>query len=195
MGTFSEILRYLLQSALGLFLFAVLLRMLLQLARADFYNPVSQFVIRFTQPVLAPLRRLVPPIGRLDTASLLLATGVQVLSIMLALALLGFRPGNVLLLLVWALLGIASLIVNMYFFAILALIIFSWIAPHSQHPALALLHQLTEPVMGPVRRLLPPMGGLDLSPILVFVAINVLEILLRGIAREFSLPPGVVAGL
>lgn len=195
MGTFSEILRYLLQSALGLFLFAVLLRMLLQLARADFYNPVSQFVIRFTQPVLAPLRRLVPPIGRLDTASLLLATGVQVLSIMIALALLGFRPGNVLLLLVWALLGIASLVVNMYFFAILALIIFSWIAPHSHHPALALLHQLTEPVMGPVRRLLPPVGGLDLSPILVFVAINVLEILLRGIAREFSLPPGVVAGL
>ncbi|MFM7272892.1 MAG: YggT family protein, partial [Gammaproteobacteria bacterium] len=88
MGTFSEILRYLLQSALGLFLFAVLLRMLLQVARADFYNPVSQFVVKVTQPVLGPLRRLLPPLGRLDTASLLLATGVQVLSIMIALALL-----------------------------------------------------------------------------------------------------------
>lgn len=195
MGTFSEILRYLLQSALGLFLFAVLLRMLLQIARADFYNPVSQFVVKVTQPVLAPLRRLVPPVGRLDTASLLLATGVQVLSIMIALALLGFRPANALLLLAWALLGIASLVVNMYFFAILGLIIFSWIAPHSHHPALALLYQLTEPVMGPVRRLLPPVGGLDLSPILVFVGINVIEILLRGLAREFSLPPGVVPGL
>ncbi len=195
MGTFAEILRYLLQSALGLFLFAVLLRMLLQIARADFYNPVSQFVVKVTQPVLAPLRRLVPPLGRVDTASLLLATGVQVLSIMLALALLGFRPANALLLVVWALLGIASVIVNMYFFGILALIIFSWIAPHSHHPALALLHQLTEPVMGPVRRLLPPVGGLDLSPILVFVAINVIEILLRGLAREVSLPPGVVPGL
>lgn len=195
MGTFSEILRYLLQSALGLFLFAVLLRMLLQVARADFYNPVSQFVVKVTQPVLAPLRRLLPPLGRLDTASLLLATGVQVLSIMIALALLGFRPANVLLLLVWALLGIAALVVNMYFFAILGVIIFSWIAPHSQHPALALLYQLTEPVMAPVRRLLPPLGGLDLSPILVFVGINVIEILLRGIAREFSLPPGVVPGL
>lgn len=195
MGTFSEILRYLLQSALGLFLFAVLLRMLLQLARADFYNPVSQFVVKVTQPVLAPLRRLVPPVGRLDTASLLLATGVQVLSIMIALALLGFRPGNALLIVAWALLGIAALVVNMYFFGILALIIFSWIAPHSHHPALALLYQLTEPVMGPVRRLLPPVGGLDLSPILVFVAINVVEILLRGLAREFSLPSGVVPGL
>lgn len=195
MGTFSEILRYLLQSALGLFLFAVLLRMLLQVARADFYNPVSQFVVKVTQPVLGPLRRLLPPLGRLDTASLLLATGVQVLSIMIALALLGFRPANVLLIVVWALLGIASLVVNMYFFAILGVIIFSWIAPHSQHPALALLYQLTEPVMAPVRRLLPPLGGLDLSPILVFVGINVIEILLRGIAREFSLPPGVVPGL
>ncbi|MFM7785279.1 MAG: YggT family protein [Gammaproteobacteria bacterium] len=195
MGTFSEILRYLLQSALGLFLFAVLLRMLLPVARADFYNPVSQFVVKVTQPVLGPLRRLLPPLGRLDTASLLLATGVQVLSIMIALALLGFRPANVLLIVVWALLGIASLVVNMYFFAILGVIIFSWIAPHSQHPALALLYQLTEPVMAPVRRLLPPLGGLDLSPILVFVGINVIEILLRGIAREFSLPPGVVPGL
>jgi YggT family protein len=85
-------------------------------------------------------------------------------------------------------------LINIYFFAILAAIVLSWIAPRSHHPAIALLYQLTEPVMAPVRRLLPPLGGLDLSPILVFLAINVLEILLHGIANAIRLPAGAVIG-
>jgi len=195
MGVFSEILNYLLQTALGLFLFAVLLRLLLQLARADFYNPLSQFVVRVTNPVLLPLRRLIPSVGRLDTASLVLAVGVQTVAIMAALALMGYRPANLLVLPVWSVLGVASLVVNVFFFAILGLIIFSWIAPNSYHPALALLHQLTEPVMGPFRRLLPAVGGLDLSPILVFVVINVLDKLLTAMAAQTGMPAGIVPGL
>lgn len=194
-GTFSEIFRYLVQSALGLYLFAVLLRLLLQLARADFYNPVSQFVVRVTGPLVVPLRRVLPPLGRVDSATLVLAIVVQSVSIAIGAALVGYPLPNLLLLLVWSLLGIASLLVNVYFFAVLALIIFSWIAPHTHHPALALLFQLTEPVMGPLRRLLPPLGGLDLSPILLFVGINVLTILLRGLAQQVGLPPGLVPGL
>lgn len=192
---FSEILRYLIQTACALYLFAILLRMLLALARADFYNPLSQFVVRVTNPLVAPLRRVIPPIGRIDTASLVLALAVQTVATLVVLAMLGYMPGSILLVLAWSLIGILSLVVKIYFFAILALIIFSWIAPHAQHPGLALLYQLTEPVMAPFRRLLPPVGGLDLSPILVFVVINVVEILLRGLAQQFGLPAGLVLGI
>jgi len=195
MGVFSEIINYLVQTVLGLFLFAVLLRLMLQLTRADFYNPVSQFVVRVTNPVLLPLRRLIPAIGRLDTASVVLAVGVQTIAIMASLALMGYRPANLLVLLVWSLIGVASLVVDLFFFAILGLIIFSWIAPNSHHPALALLHQVTEPVMGPFRRLLPAIGGLDLSPILVFVVINVLGKLLSALAMQAGMPAGIVPGL
>ena len=194
MGTFAEISRYLVQTAFGVLLFAVLVRLLLQLARADFYNPISQFIVKVTSPLLRPLRRIIPPLGRLDSASLVLALAIQCIATLVVLALLGFSIGNPLLLLAWSLLGILSLLLNIYFFGILLLIVFSWIAPQSHHPGIALLYQLTEPVMAPVRRLLPPLGGLDLSPILVFVIINVLEILLRGLAQGVGLPRSVVLG-
>ena len=195
MNLLGEIFNYLIQTALSLFLFAVLIRLMLQLAKADFYNPVSQFVVRVTNPLLLPLRRLIPAIGRLDTASVVLALLVQTTSIIASLALMGYRPANLLVLMVWSLIGVLSLAVNLFFFAILGLIIFSWIAPQTYHPALALLHQLTEPVMGPFRRLVPPLGGLDLSPILVFIMINVLGKLLSAMAAHFGMPPGIVPGL
>jgi YggT family protein len=195
MSTGAEILGYILQTVFGFYLVCVLMRLLLQLARADFYNPISQFVVRVTSPLLVPLRRMIPPLGRLDTATLVLALAVQLMAVVAVLALYGHGPGSLLLMLAWSLVGIGALVVKMYFFAILALIIFSWVAPQAHHPALALLYQLTEPVMAPFRRLLPPVGGLDLSPILVFVVINVLEIMLRGIARELGLPAGLVLGI
>ena len=166
MGTFAEISRYLVQTAFGVLLFAVLVRLLLQLARADFYNPISQFIVKVTSPLLRPLRRIIPlvggidlPLGRLDSASLVLALAIQCIATLVVLALLGFSIGNPLLLLAWSLLGILSLLLNIYFFGILLLIVFSWIAPQSHHPGIALLYQLTEPVKAAVRRLLPPLGS------------------------------------
>jgi YggT family protein len=111
------------------------------------------------------------------------------------LALNGVSPPNVGLLLVWSALGILGLMVNIYFFALLAMIILSWIAPASRHPALLLLFQLTEPVMAPFRKMLPNMGGLDFSPILVFILINILQIALRHIAAGVGLHPALVIGL
>lgn len=194
MVTLAEALRYVLQSLLGLLLLAVLLRLLLQLSRADFYNPISQLVVRITNPLLRPLRRLIPTWKRLDAASLVLALAIQCASALLVFALAHVPPPNPLLLLAWAAIGILAVAINIYFFAILAAIILSWIAPRSQHPAIALLYQLTEPVMDPARRLLPPLGGLDFSPILVFIAINVLEIMLRGVARSVGMPGGAIIG-
>jgi YggT family protein len=195
MGALIEIAVYLLQTVLSLFLLAVMLRFLLQVFRADFYNPISQFLVKVTNPVLAPMRRVIPPIGSIDTATVVLLIAVQMLGIVGLLLLYGSSPPNILWLLLWSLIGIAGLLVNFYFFALLAIIILSWVAPGSSHPAISLLYQLTEPVMRPFRKLLPPMGGLDLSPIFMFVAINILKIILSNVAASVGLHSALVFGL
>ena len=195
MSTGVEIFRYLLQTVLGLYLLAVLLRFLLQVVKADFYNPVSLFVVRVTNPALKPLRRVIPGFGGFDLAALTLAVLLQIAAIVIQLLLLGYSPGNPLMLIAWGLVGVLALLVKFYFFAILAMIIASWLAPGSYHPALLLLHQLVEPVMAPFRRILPPLGGLDLSPILVFVLINVVQILISSLARGLGMPAGLAIGL
>jgi len=195
MGTGAEVIRYLVQALGSLYLLIVLLRLLLQLVRADFYNEISQFVIKATNPLLRPLRRVIPSMGRIDSASVVLALLIQLLATTLMIAVLGFGIPNPLLMLLWGAVGCLSLLVKFFFWGLIAMIVVSWIAPGSRHPALILLFQLLEPVMGPIRKLLPPMGGLDFSPILMFLLINVIEILISGLAREIGLPPGLVLGI
>jgi YggT family protein len=191
MGAMTEVLNYLLQTVLGLLLLLVLLRLLLQQAKADFYNPISQFVVKATNPLLNPLQKVAPGLWGVVVLLLLL----QVLSIASILLLGGYSLPNPAILLVWAFLGLVGLLVNFYFFAILAMIILSWIAPGSGNPVVSLLYQLTEPVMAPCRRLLPAMGGLDLSPIFVFIGINIVQIFLRHAAAGVGLHPALVIGL
>ena len=195
MSALNEIIGYLIQTALSLYLVAMLLRFLLQLVTADFYNPISQFLVKITNPLVIPLRRIIPGIGGLDLASLLLAVLLQVLAIVALMLLNGLGMPNPLLLVVWSILGIVGLLVNIYFFALLAMIILSWVAAGSGNPAIALLHQITEPVMAPFRKILPAMGGLDFSPILVFILINVIQIALRHLAGGVGLLPALVIGL
>lgn len=195
MNAANEIVIYLLQTLLSLYLVAMLLRFLLQLVRADFYNPISQFLVKITNPVVLPLRRVVPGWAGMDLASLLLALLLQLLAIVSLLALNGLGMPNPGLLLVWSALGVIGLLVNIYFFALLAMIILSWIAPGTGHPAVYLLYQITEPVMAPFRRMLPAMGGIDFSPILVFILINVVQIALRHMAAGVGLHPALVIGI
>ncbi len=195
MNALSEIFIYLIQTLLSLYIVAMLLRFLLQLVRADFYNPISQFLVKVTNPLVLPMRRLLPGIGGFDPASLLLSVVLQLVGIVSILLLNGLGLPNILLMLVWSLLGIVGLLVNIYFFALLAMIILSWIAGGSQNPAISLLYQITEPVMAPFRKALPPMGGLDFSPILVFILINVIQIMLRHMAGAVGLHPALVIGL
>jgi len=195
MGALSEISGYLIQTFLSLYLLAMLLRFLLQVVKADFYNPISQFLVKVTNPLVIPLRKIIPGFGGLDIATLLLALVLQAGGIVAILLLNGLGFPNPLLLLVWSALGIVGLLVNIYFFALLAMIILSWIAPGSSNPAVYLLHQITEPVMAPVRKILPPMGGLDFSPILVFILINVIQIALRHMAAGIGLHPALIIGL
>jgi YggT family protein len=195
MNAINEISSYLIQTLVSLYLMAMLLRFLLQLVRADFYNPICQFLVKITNPLVIPLRRVVPGFAGMDSASLLLALLLQLLAILSLLLLNGLGVPNVGLLLLWSALGIISVLVNIYFFALLAMIILSWIAPGSRHPAIYLLHQITEPVMAPFRKALPPMGGMDFSPILLFILINVIQIALRHMAAGVGLHPALVIGL
>jgi len=194
MGPVTDSFTLLVNVIFNLVMLLVLLRFLLQLVRADFYNPISQTVARLTNPLILPLRRVIPGYGGFDVASLVLL----LLAEMLATVLLGLVHGvglvPPLLILLWSPLGIVNLFLSFYFFAILASIILSWVAPGSASPAVYLLHQLTEPVMAPFRRLLPAMGGLDLSPILVFIAIQIAQIFVSYAARGVNLQPALVVG-
>lgn len=187
MGAINEILVYLVYVFFSLYLLAMLLRFLLQLVRADFYNPISQTLVKLTNPLVIPLRRVIPGYAGIDFSSLLLALLLQIVMVALLVflkagALLGPLP-----LLLVGLVGLAAYLVQIYFFMILAMIILSWIAPGGNSPVLYLLHQLTEPVMAPFRKILPPMGGLDLSPIFVFIVINILQITLRHLAVSLGI--------
>ena len=182
MSAFYAIAVYLIQTLLSLYLGAMLLRFILQMVRADFYNPICQFVVKITNPLVIPVRRVIPGYGGFDIASLLLAILLQIAGIAaIFLIRFGAIPAPVPLIL-GGVLGVLALLVQMYFFALLAMIILSWVAQGSRHPAIFLLHQITEPLMAPVRKMLPSMGGLDFSPILAFILINIAQIALQHMA-------------
>lgn len=195
MSAANDIAIMLINTLFSLVLIAFVLRLLLQLVRADFYNPISQAIVKFTNPVVLPLRRTIPPMGRVDSASLIAALLIQALAITLLFRIYTGMFPNPAQLILWSALGLCSLVVQFYFLAIIGTIIMSWIAQGSYHPAAAILHQLTEPVMAPFRKLIPPLGGLDLSPILVFLSINVIEVILRHLAASIGLYPVLVFGL
>jgi YggT family protein len=180
----------------GMFLLAVLLRFLLQVARADFYNPISQSLVRVTNLLVKPLRRVIPGFFGIDFASLLLAVLIKLVMIVCLFVLqTGGADFDILRVIPFALLSCLVWILNIYFIAMLATIIMSWVAAGSYHPAVVLTHQIAEPVMAPFRRLLPAMGGIDFSPMLAFLAINVVKILFSGLALKIGLHPYSMWGL
>ena len=181
MSGFVEALIYIIQTLGSLYLLIVLLRFILQLVRADFYNPLSQFTVKATQPLLKPLRRIIPSIGGLDTSSLLLAVIIQALLMGFVLMVTYGTFGDVLHLLMWAIIGITSLFLKIFWVAMIVMVIVSWVAPNSHNPAAELAYQISEPVLAPFRRLVPNLGGMDISPIFAFLAIQVIQ--------SFVMPP------
>ncbi|MFD2230862.1 YggT family protein [Alkalimarinus sediminis] len=184
---FAEIGLMFINLVFGLYLLVVLLRFLFQLVRADFYNPISQFVLKATNPLLMPIRKVVPSIGSIDTSSLVLALAVQLLGALLTLLIVGAGI-DPLMLVVWSLCLIVNLILQIYFFGLIITVIVSWIAPQSQNPAIALIHQLLAPVTNPIRKMLPDMGGIDISPIFVFFIIMVLKKVVYSFMASSSMP-------
>lgn len=187
---------YLVQSVVSFYTLIVFLRFLLQLSRADFYNPVSQFVVKATAPVLNPLRRIIPGWGGLDIASLVLILVLQVSQLIAVILMMGYALPNIGLLVAWSVVGLFGLVLNFYFWAILIQVILSWVAPMSHNPAVSLIYQVTEPVMGYARKLIPPMGGMDFSPIIVFMVIQLLKILVLGsLIQSLGVPQQLILGL
>lgn len=162
---------FLLQTVTVLFI----ARFLLQACRVDFYNPISQGIIKITDPVLKPMRLALPGYRNIDFVSFLAAVLTQIIFFYAIAAILGQFPGTVVQVIVNSSIRVVSFIVTGMWWAILIMIIASFLAPGSYHPALALLSQITEPLLAPARKLIPPMGGLDFSPILVFLLIGVIE--------------------
>lgn len=172
---------YVIQTLGSLYLLVVLLRFILQLVRADFYNPLSQFVVRATKPLLNPLRKVIPGLGGLDLASLVLAVLLQWLLMIVVVLLMGANPlGALPQLLVWSVISITSLFLKVFFFAMIISVILSWVSPGSYNPGAQLVNQICEPFLAPFRKLLPNLGGLDISPIFAFIALKLIDMLVIG---------------
>jgi YggT family protein len=171
---------FLIDTLFSLYILAVVLRFLLQWTGAEYNNPISQFLVKITHPPLKFLRRYIPSIGRIDTSSVVFALLLQMAadySILLlksisvtfgALAVLSFTQ-------------LVSLLINIFIFAVLARAILSWISPGAYNPATSILHSLTEPLLNASRRIIPDLGGLDLSPLIALLALQ--------LAKMVVLPP------
>ena len=173
---FTRPVEFLLTTLIELYVLAILLRFLLASVRADFYNPVSQFLVRVTNPVIVPLRRLLPPAGRVDTATITAMIGIEWLGqLLVGLLRGGVQPwvGFVV-----TLATLTEMVFNVFLFAIVIQAILSWISPGTWNPVVSIIHSLAEPVLRPFRRLLPPVSGIDLSPLLAILAIMVAKMLI-----------------
>lgn len=173
----SQAAVFLIDTLFGLYIFAVMLRFLMQWARVDFYNPVAQFLVKATNPPLVPLRRIIPGLGGIDLAAIVLLIGLQVLDLILINLAFGHR-GSAEGVVVTALGELLSTLITLYFVTILIEVILSWVAQGSYNPFAYMVQQLNRPLLAPARRLIPPMGGMDLSPVVVMIALQLARILL-----------------
>ena len=173
----NDVLYYVVSFVLQIVAFLFVARFLLQACKVDFYNPISQGIVRATDVALKPVRMVLPGYRNLDIAAFAAALAVQVLMIF-ALGAIAGRDIGILNIFTSGVLQVILLGLFMIKWSILIVIIASFLAPANNHPALEMLKQLTEPILAPARRLLPAMGGLDFSPILVFLVLGVVERLL-----------------
>ena len=179
---------YLISTLSNLYPFIVVLRFILQFSQADFYNPISQAVSKLTSPLVRPVQAIIRPMGRIDLATIIVAFIVKTLGLVAILQIEGGGFLPIFNLVMGGLTGVVSTLLDIYFFALLISIILSWVAPQSSHPGALLIYQITEPVMSPVRNMLPSMGGIDLSPIFVFIGITLLEMLIVTPMAQMSGP-------
>ncbi len=167
---------FLITTLFGIYLLIVMLRFLFQYFRIDFYNPISQFLLKATNPVLIPLRRMIPGAAGIDWSSILLMLAIKMIETLLVILMLGGKPGLSAMLLI-SIAGLLSLLMNVFLFSIIIQVVLSWVSPGTHNPMTSIIYSLTEPILRPVRNALPPMGGLDLSPLVVLIALQLISIL------------------
>ncbi len=192
----SQTLSLVITSIGGPYILIVLLRFLLQAVRADFYNPVSQAIAKLTSAALLPFHRVIPGYRGLDFASLVLALLLNSAATTLLILVSGFSLPGIGIIIAWAFVGLVAFLLNIYFYATMISIIASFVAPFSSNPLLLVVYQILEPLYSRIRRIIPPIAGLDLSPIFIFLAIRMIEIMLVGsLAQGLRLQPDFVIGL
>lgn len=187
MSPLTSSLSFLVETIGSLFVMAVLVRFLLQLVRADFYNPISQAIVKITGPLLNPLRHLIPSFKGIDSAALILAFLAQITLVYLLLGIKGYIPSVIPVekVLAIAIFKLLTTLLNIYMFSLIITAIASWITPSGGNPALMLLHQLTQPLSSRIRKIIPPIGGLDFSLMALLILIvmikNILPAILPGV--------------
>lgn len=178
-----QALIFIIQTIVELYLYVLLLRFWLPFLRADFRNPIAQGILRLTSPLIVPVRRVVPPIGRIDTATVLIAFAIQCLLIYVILFISGLGAQFAAVAITSAI-KLLMLTLNVFKFAILIFVILSWVAPGTYNPATAFVSMIVQPVLKPFRGLIPPIGMLDLSALIALIALHALGIFLGSL-----LPP------
>lgn len=173
-----DALIFIVDSLLSIAVFLFLVRLLLQLSRADFRNPLSQAVLKLTSWLVMPLRRVLPPIGRVDTASVVAVFAMQVLATAVVFTMSTGIGMPVVSLLAAALRQLVVSTIQLYTFAVFIYALLSFIAPGTYSPAVGLLASLCEPLLRPVRSALPAIAGLDFSPLVVILGLQALKILI-----------------
>jgi len=181
---------YILQSLIDMYLVTFVLRLAMQWVRADFRNPIVQFVLTVTNPLVAPLRKLLPPVYKIDTATLLVYLLLQLITVTVLTQLICPEPTGISTNFALATIRGLLLILNVYFFVTFGYVIMSWIAQGASNPSLAmifrLLQELAGPVLAPVQRIIPSIGGLDLSPILLILGIGGVSRMLYSAAQQLT---------
>jgi len=171
---------YIIDALSTLMTLVLLLRFWLPWFRVDFHNPLARGILQLTSPIVNPLRRVVPSVGRIDSATVLLAFLLQAITLILVRLLAGGTPGARYVVL-GALFGLISLSLRMFMFAIIIRIVLSWVAPLTHNPVTAVLARITEPLLQPFRRMIPPLGGLDISPVIAIVLLGAVSIVLEDV--------------
>lgn len=175
-GYATNPLVFILQFLFEAYILVVLLRFFVQLTRADYYNPLSQFIVKVTSPALVPVRRIIPAMGGMDIAALVLAWALKAVELLLVVLIStgSFAP---VFAIIGAIPGLVELIINIFLYAIIIQAILSWVNPGTYNPAANLLYSLTAPVLRPVQRIIPPISGIDLSPMAAILGLIVLKML------------------
>ncbi len=169
---------FLVQILFNLYLFVLLLRLVFQYLRVDYYNPLSQFIVKFTSPLIVPLRRVIPGYWGIDFATVVVIFVLTYLKILL-LSLIAFSIFPNLLVLIVATIGdILGLTLNLFFYSVLMYVLMGWLAPMTHSPIRSILYQLSEPILRPFRQKIPLVAGFDISPLFVLIILQLLKILI-----------------
>ena len=178
----SNVLTFLIHTLFTLYIGAIIIRIILSATRADFYNPISQFIVAITDPALLPARKIVPGLGAFDTAGWLLVFGLKAVELLLLFYLRGVQI-NLETLLLASVFQVAVIVISIFLYAIIIRAILSWLivaGMPAANPLLSILNSITEPVLAPVRRIIPPVGMFDLSALVVILALYSILIALRS---------------